>query len=91
MAEIDNISITVEGMGEFVIDSYMGVWFSNELMYWETHASMLNEKHYESLYTSFLNMMYEEDESEYFEISLIEFKRIMEKLFQCYRIMKGDL
>ncbi|AWY06952.1 hypothetical protein KNT92_gp057 [Klebsiella phage Mineola] len=91
MAEIDNISITVEGMGEFVIDSYMGVWFSNELMYWETHASMLNETHYESLYSSFMEMMHEVDESDWFELSLVEFKRIMEQLFQCYRIMKGEL
>lgn len=91
MAEINQICISVAGMGNFTVDSYMGVWFDNECMYWETHLSMLNETHYVSLYQSFIDTMHEEDESEHFEISLIEFKRIMEQLFQAYRIMKGEL
>lgn len=92
MAKIKQICITVEGAGGFTIDSYMNVWFDNEdSMYWETHASMLNETHYESLYSSLMEMMREEDESEWFELSLKEFKRIMEQLFQCYRIMKDEL
>ncbi|MGQ3469400.1 DUF7200 domain-containing protein, partial [Xanthomonas campestris] len=46
---------------------------------------------YESLYSSFMEMMHEVDESDWFELSLVEFKRIMEQLFQCYRIMRGEL
>ncbi|QEG11474.1 hypothetical protein KMI13_143 [Klebsiella phage KMI13] len=92
MAKVNQIMIVVEGIGGFTIDSYMGVWFDNEEgMYWETHASMLNETHYESLYSSFMEMMHEVDESDWFELSLVEFKHIMEQLFQCYRIMKGEL
>ncbi|UJJ22045.1 hypothetical protein [Erwinia phage Virsaitis27] len=86
--EINQISMLVTGVGTFTVDNYMGVWFDDEEgVYWETHASILNIKHYPSLWENFKETAKKED-TEY-NLSFKEFCKILEKVFQMYQVIKG--
>lgn len=86
--EINTASLVVLGVGQFTVDSYMGVWFDDEEgVYWETHVSMLNVKQYPSLWENFKETA--EDADTEFELTFDEFCKILEKVFQLYEIIKG--
>lgn len=86
---ISNVVLTFEGVGDFTVDEYMDVTFTRHIGYWETHVSQLNEKSYPGLYKAFTFFVSELDKSEQFDITYDEFRRVMERVFQAYVLLKA--
>lgn len=93
---LDNVEIAsfrVTGLGEFFVDKWMGITFSdsNEPGYsleyvWRSHASKLNENGYIEMWESWLKYCNENS----FEpgLDFITFRKLMIKCFKLYELLK---
>lgn len=85
-----NISIAIENYGIFYVDQYMKIsFFPNKtgVGYWESHVSELNESEYVSTHEKFLDFLYHADLTSHY-IDIHEFKKMMEKVFQAYCLLR---
>lgn len=88
--KLTRISITEEKLGEFYVDSFMKVTyfpFVKGVGFWETHVSQLNEGVYNETHENFLDFLYNAGLTELY-IDIHEFKRLMEKVFQAYCLLR---
>lgn len=85
-----NISITIENFGIFYVNQYMRIsFFPNKtgVGYWESHVSELNESAYSNTHKKFLDFLRRADITDHY-IDIHEFKKMMEKVFQAYCLLR---
>ncbi|WZB37518.1 hypothetical protein [Erwinia phage COW86c] len=93
LEDIEIASFRVTGLGEFFVDKWMGITFSDSnepgpsLEYlWRGHVSKLNENGYIELWKSWLRFCNENAFEP--ELDFVTFRKLMIKCFKLYELLK---